>query len=215
MVRGVLQDCGVRLRIRLIAALVVVGLASVAVVSGVSAEGDGAMMPDASQEESAPTPPGWIKFVGKNLIMKAKGRFHEWRIVESSIDPASLEDAYAVVEVDLSSVDTGIERRDKHLRTPDFFEVETYPVATVRVHSPRPIDDPESAHPRYAARFDINLHGVDKTVEGEIELISPDPVVFEGELVIDRTDFGVGPTPSGWSPMTPKAEIPVRFHVEP
>ncbi len=215
MVRGVLQDCRVRSRVRSIVALVVVGLASVAVASAVAAEGDGAAMSDASQEESAPAPPGWLKFVGRNLIMKAKGTFHEWRIVESSIDPASLEDAYAVVEVDLSSVDTGIERRDDHLRTPDFFEVETYPVATVRVHSPRAIDDPEGEHPRYAAQFDINLHGVDKTVEGEIELISADPVVFEGELVIDRTDFGVGPKPSGWSPMAPKAKIPVRFHVEP
>ncbi|HEB90193.1 MAG TPA: YceI family protein [Deltaproteobacteria bacterium] len=211
MVHGLLED----LRVRIVMLMVVVGLASAAIVPAVSAEEDATAAAGAAQAmESAPAPPGWIKFVGKNLIMKAKGTFHRWRIVESSIDPASLEDAVAVVEVDLSSVDTGIERRDKHLRTPDFFEVETYPVATVRVHSPRPIEDPKSEHPRYEALFDIDLHGVEKTVEGEIELISADPIVFEGELVIDRTDFGVGPKPSGWSPMTPKAEIPVRFHVE-
>ena len=167
--------------------------------------------------ESADARPAMIKFVGENLIMKAKGTFHEWRVVESSVDLDALEEAFAVVEVQLASVDTGIEGRDDHLRTPDFFEVDTYPVATVRVHSPEPIPDETNeteAEPRFAVRFDVNLHGVEKTVEGEIVLIDTNPVVIEGELVIDRMEFGVGPEPGFWSPMVPKAEIPVRFRVE-
>jgi len=174
----------------------------------------------AEEVEAAAAPPGTIKFVGKNLVMKAKGTFHDWRVVESSVDLDAIADAFAVVEVQLASVDTGIEGRDDHLRNPDFFEVETYPVATVRLHSPHPISDEgdkseaSAAPQRFAVHFDVNLHGVEKTVLGEIVLISTNPLVFEGELIIDRMAFGVGPEPGFWSPMVPKAEIPVRFHVE-
>lgn len=180
----------------------------------------------AEDVEVAAAPPGTLKFVGKNLMMKAKGTFHDWRVVESSVDLDAIADAFAVVEVQLASVDTGIEGRDDHLRNPDFFEVETYPVATVRLHSPEPIpdeggktdeseeSDETAAQLRFAVHFDVNLHGVEKTVLGEIVLINTNPLVFEGEVVIDRMAFGVGPEPGFWSPMVPKAEIPVRFHVE-
>ena len=49
---------------------------------------------------------------------------------------------------------------------------------------------------------------------GVEDSLSLDPLIFEGNLTIDRMDFGVGPKPGFWSPMVPKAEIPVKFHVE-
>jgi polyisoprenoid-binding protein YceI len=168
----------------------------------------------AEDTEAEVSPPGTLEFLGENLIMKAEGTFHEWRVVESSIDVEALDDAFALVEVELASLDTGIERRDDHLRDPDFFEVETYPLAMVRVHSPQLIEDESSTQPHFAVRFDVNLHGVEKTLDGEVEIISLDPLIFEGNLTIDRMDFGVGPKPGFWSPMVPKAEIPVKFHVE-
>ncbi len=169
---------------------------------------------DAEESESVAAPPGELKFVGRNLLAKAKGVFHEWRIVESSIDLAAIDEAFVVVEVSLDSVDTGIKRRDRHLRDPDFFETETYPVANVRVHSPQPIEDDTTEEKRFSVRFDIDLHGVKKTLDGEIRLLGTDPIVFEGDVTIDRMDFGVGAKPSRWNPMSPKAEIPVRFRVE-
>jgi hypothetical protein len=45
-------------------------------------------------------------------------------------------------------------------------------------------------------------------------LVDTDPLIFEGNLTIDRMEFGVGPKPGFWSPMVPKAGIPVNFHVE-
>ena len=158
--------------------------------------------------------PGTLEFVGHNLFGDANGKFHAWRITESSVDPAALADSYAVVEVDLASVDTGIVRRDDHLRDPDFFEVEKFPVARIRVHSLMASGDPELGQPRFAASFDIDLHGVQKTVEGEIRRVSEAPLIFEGGLVLDRVVFGVGAPPSRWNPMSVKAEIPVSFRVE-
>lgn len=158
--------------------------------------------------------PGRLEFVGKNAFATANGVFHEWRVVESEVDPLAIADSYAVVEVYLESVDTGSGRRDDHLRNPDFFEVETYPVARVRVHSARPLGQTEAGRPRFSARFDIDLHGVQKSLEGEVVLVGDNPVAFEGSLVVDRMDFGVGPPPSRWNPMAVKAEIPIRFRIE-
>ena len=120
-----------------------------------------------------------------------------------------------MVRVDLASIDTGIERRDDHLRNPDFFEVERYPVATVRVHSFRADGQTDAGRPRYRARFDFDLHGVEKTLEGEVVLVSESPPRFEGSLVLDRTDFGIGAPPSRWNPMSVAAEIPIRFEAQP
>lgn len=176
----------------------------------------------AQEAEAVTAPPGELRFVGRNWFAKARGVFHEWRVVEASIDPERLEESWALIEVALDSVDTGIERRDEHLRTEDFFETATWPVSRVRVHSPRPIpDDPDTDEDdetpdgdRYAASFDVDLHGVQRTLEGEIVRVGTAPTVFTGELVIDRTEFGVGPKANRWNPMAPGAEIPVTFRIE-
>ena len=88
------------------------------------------------------------------------------------------------------------------------------PLAKVRSHSPRPIEDPSGEHLRFAVRFDVDLHGVEKTLDGEIVLLGSSPLIFEGKLTIDRMEFDIGPKPGFWSPMVPKAEIPVSFRVE-
>ncbi|MCR9094556.1 MAG: YceI family protein [bacterium] len=160
-----------------------------------------------------PSPPGTIRFIGKNAFATADGTFHAWRVVDRSIDPADPAGSWAVVEIDLASVDTGIARRDDHLRDPDFFEVETWPTARVRAHSLAPAGANDENRPRFTAKFDVELHGVQNTIDGEVVLVETSPTTFEGTLVVDRMAFGVGPRPSRWNPMSIDAEIPVRFRV--
>ncbi len=168
-----------------------------------------------SQDESESSAPGKIEFTGKNLIATAEGTFHEWRVVAFAVDPERLEQSWALVEIDLASVDTGIKRRDDHLRDPDFFEVSTYPTARVRGHSLVAAGENEAGQPRYKASFDVDLHGVQKTIEGEVLVTRGEKIRFEGSLVVDRTDFGVGPPiGSRWNLMAVKAPIPVRFSFE-
>ena len=159
-------------------------------------------------------PPGVIEFVGENMIATANGVFHRWRIVESRVEAAAIDESFALIEVDLASVDTGNSRRDDHLRDPDFFDIETHPVARVRVHSARPNGQTDDGHLRFDVDFDIDLHGVQQTLAGEVVVVSEIPLVFEGRLIVDRTKFGVGPPPSRWKPLAVKAEIPIRFEVE-
>lgn len=153
----------------------------------------------------ADSPPGEIRFIGKNALAKAKGTFHDWKVVEVEIDPQDLSAGHVVVEVDVASVDTDNKRRDDHLRTADFFEVERWPTARVRVHSAKPIEGD-----RYTAQFDLEIRDQRKTVEGVFEITGRAPLQVRGELTIDRMDFGVG-EPKTWNPLSITQEIPIRF----
>ncbi len=56
----------------------------------------------------------------------------QWKIVKGSVDfdPDDIAGTKVSVTIDAKSVDTGVSALDDHLRTADFFEVETYPEIT-------------------------------------------------------------------------------------
>lgn len=212
------------LRANRLGVLVLAGLASVFVAMGspadqpVSDPGAG----DAADLAASPPPgaahsaaaKGRIGFFGHNLFGTADGEFRAWRVVEHSIDLANPTASHAVVEVTLASIDTKSESRDEHLRTADFFDVAKFPVATVHGHSPRALEPSKQGRPRYAVQFDVDLHGVKKTLAGEVEIVETEPVVVEGGFLMQRTDFGVGEKPSRWNPAAIDDEVPVRFRIE-
>ncbi|MFK7897870.1 MAG: YceI family protein [Myxococcota bacterium] len=194
--------------------LLLVGLFSALAFVGV-----GSPLAQAAEEASSPsavTPPGKIEFVGKNLIANAEGTFHRWHVVEKQIDLAMPDKSYVVVEVDLSSIDTKNESRDDHLRTADFFDVETFPTARVRGYGLQATGETEAGVKQFSLSFDLDLHGVKKTVQGEARLLetSPTGTRFEGDLEINRVDFGIGSPASRWNPMSIKEMIPIHFEVE-
>ena len=220
------------LRANRLAVLVVMGLASVFVAMGSPADepvsdpraSDAAAL--AASPARAPSlpagppaapsapPNGRIGFFGHNIFGTAAGEFHAWRVIDHSIDLAEPAASYAVVDVNLASVDTKSEGRDEHLRSADFFDVAKFPVATVRGHSPRALEPSKQGRPRYAVQFDVDLHGVKKTLAGELEVVETEPVVVEGGFLIRRTDFGIGEEPSRWNPVDIDDEVPVRFKIE-
>jgi polyisoprenoid-binding protein YceI len=166
----------------------------------------------AEKEEAAePLSPGSITFVGRNMIGKAKGTFHEWRLTRANIDRENPAVGEVEIEIDIASIDTGIGRRDNHLRSDDFFDIEKFPKATVRVHDAVRKGKSERGLPLYGAQFTVRIRDVEKTLEGEFELTSEDPPTVEGGLELNRMDFGVGSKHSGWNPMSVKENIPVRF----
>ena len=157
------------------------------------------------------SPAGTISFEGRNLFGTAKGTFHRWRITHAEVDRSRPEKGVVVVELDIESIDTGNRRRDKHLRSDDFFDAASYPKATVRVHGTRPDGQSERGNPRYTAKFDVHIKEVEKSLDGAFEVTSLDPPTVEGELTIDRVEFGVGGPYRRWNPMSVKREVPVRF----
>ncbi|MDG2304556.1 MAG: YceI family protein [Candidatus Binatia bacterium] len=158
-------------------------------------------------------PPGYVRFVGENTIATANGEFKRWKIVKAEIDPNDPAAGVVEIEIDVASLDTDNQKRDDHLRNPDFFEVEKFSTATVRVHNVRKGDGAGSGKD-YDATFDVKIHGVAKSVEGKFAVVSTSPPIVEGKLVLDRMDFGVGQPHSAVNPMSIGQEIPVTFRAE-
>ena len=72
-----------------------------------------------------------IEFVGRHLmITKVRGRFTDFT-GELTIGEAP-EDSSVAVTIDAASVDSGEPRRDEHLRSADFFDVENHPTISFR-----------------------------------------------------------------------------------
>ncbi len=124
------------------------------------------------------------------MVSKVRGRFRTFsgQIVTGE-DPLS---SSVTAEVGLSSIDTGNEQRDNHIRSADFFEVETYPTMTYRSTGVRAEGDD------FVLDGQLTLKGVTKDVPLTLEIngFGPDPyggtrAGFSATAEINRRDFGV------------------------
>jgi polyisoprenoid-binding protein YceI len=127
-----------------------------------------------------------VGFTVRHLMSKVRGQFEKF---EGSLTTGdSLEDTRATATIDLNSVNTRDEQRDGHLRSADYFDVETFGQMTFTTTS----------FDGTTAVGDLTLKGVTKPVELEVEFlgIGQDPwggqrLGFEATGVINRKDFGV------------------------
>ena len=71
-----------------------------------------------------------VEFVGRHMISKVRGRFTEF--TGTILVGDTPEDSSVEVEVVAGSVTTHFEQRDNHLKSGDFFELETYPTFSFR-----------------------------------------------------------------------------------
>ncbi|HVF19089.1 MAG TPA: YceI family protein [Mycobacteriales bacterium] len=126
------------------------------------------------------------------MVAKVRGRFTDFTGT-LRLDDERPERSSAEVAVQLASVDTGNPQRDEHLRTGDFFEVETFPTMTfVSTDASARGDD------GYSLTGDLTIHGVTKPVRFDVTLqgTALDPfgnerIGFEGSTTISRKDWGL------------------------
>ena len=121
------------------------------------------------------------------MVSRVRGAFND---VSGSADIA---DDLAEVIIQTASVDTRSEGRDEHLRSADFFDVETYP--EIRFVSSA-IDEVDEGS--YIVTGELTIRDMTKTVSVPLELIGVDTDPFgnlraglEGSRRIDRKDWGV------------------------
>ena len=124
------------------------------------------------------------------MVSKVRGRFTKFggQLVTAD-DPAR---SSVTAEIDLRSINTGQDQRDDHIRSADFFEVETYPTMTYKSTGIR-VQDGE-----YILDGDLTLKGVTKRVPLHLELngFGPDPyggvrAGFTATGELNRRDFNV------------------------
>jgi polyisoprenoid-binding protein YceI len=74
-----------------------------------------------------------IEFAVRHMVVSTvRGRFDEFT-VDADIDVDDPSATRGIVNVKTASVDTREEQRDAHLRSPDFFDAETYPDMTFTI----------------------------------------------------------------------------------
>ncbi len=107
----------------------------------------------------------------------------------------------ADVTIETTSVESNCEPRDNHLRTPDYFEVETYPTITFK--SKRV----ERANGGFRMIGDMTMHGVTRevTLEGNVsEPISDNQGNPRRGLMasgtVKRAEFNLGPAVGAVAP---------------
>jgi polyisoprenoid-binding protein YceI len=126
------------------------------------------------------------------MISKVRGQFNQWKGTfeydESDPTRSKLE-----VHIDAASIDTREEKRDAHLRSPDFFDVEKYP-ELVFVSTSVERDGGDD----FVVNGDLTIHGVTRPVQLKVEGLgrTRDPwggerTGFSAATTISRKDFGL------------------------
>ena len=95
-----------------------------------------------------------VGFAVKHMgIATIRGEFKEFEGTLEVGEDLSTAKAYGTVKV--ASVDTNEDARDAHLRSPDFFDAETYPELTFESTSIEPLDEET-----FRITGELTLHGV-------------------------------------------------------
>ena len=133
-----------------------------------------------------------VGFVVRHLVVtKVRGRFAQFSgTIVTGDNPL---DSTVDIEVDLNSITTNNEQRDGHLRSADFFEVESYPTMTYKASGARQDGD------KFVLDGELTLKGVTKVVPLTFELngIGENPMAggtvagFSAHASINRKDFNV------------------------
>jgi len=134
-----------------------------------------------------------LGFVARHaMVTKVRGSFTDFA-GSLTLNGASPADSSATVTVQMASVDSGTTDRDAHLKSADFFDVETYPTMSFASTGVKQTDGDE-----FILLGDLTIKDVTRPVEIEVELdgIVTDPfgntrAGFEGEAEISRKDFGL------------------------
>ena len=125
------------------------------------------------------------------MISKVRGQFAgpTGTITFDAANPAA---ASVEATVDASTVDTQVADRNNHLKSADFFDVETYPTITFKSTAVESVND---THAKVSG--DLTIKGVTKPVVLDAEFYGvqsnpqSDHAGFYATTVIDREDFGL------------------------
>lgn len=125
-------------------------------------------------------------------LSQVKGKFTDFTITLNN-DEKDITKSNVSVVIKATSINTGIEGRDRHLRTADFFDVEKFPEITFKS------ERIEKKGKQFIAHGPLTMHGVTKeialpfTVNGTFKNPTNQKfsVGYSAKLVLNRRDFGI------------------------
>ena len=142
-----------------------------------------------------------VNFTVKHFFTPVNGSFGKWDI-DLQYDAENPEKSSVTATIDIASVATGNDKRDNHLRSGDWFEVETWPTMTFTSTKVEKLGDN-----KLVAHGTLDIKGHKKEVELAITHLGTKQIPaemqeamrglkevasFEATTSIDRGDFEVG-----------------------
>jgi polyisoprenoid-binding protein YceI len=135
-----------------------------------------------------------VQFAVRHLMVSTvRGRFRKVQGT-ATVDDADPTKSSVTATIDAASIDTGNEKRDAHLRQPDFLDVEKHPTLTFTSKSVA-----SAGANKWKVTGDLTLHGVTKQVVLDVEG-SPAPTADPygnvklggvATTTIKRSDYGI------------------------
>lgn len=134
-----------------------------------------------------------VEFTVSHLVIsEVTGRFKEYEGNLTHTKP-DFSDGKIEAIIQVKSIDTDNERRDAHLLSPDFFNIENFPTITFKSKSIKKINDA-----KYEIIGDLTINGITKQVildtkyKGETkDMYGNTRAAFKATTSINRFDYDV------------------------
>jgi polyisoprenoid-binding protein YceI len=134
-----------------------------------------------------------IGFVARHaMVTKVRGSFNEFD-GSGYFDADQPSNSHLELTIQAASIDSRNADRDGHLRSNDFFDMETYPTISYRSTAVEVVDADT-----YRVTGDLTMKGVTKpvTIDFEYTGTAVDPfgntrLGLEGNVVVNRKDWGI------------------------
>lgn len=125
-------------------------------------------------------------------LSQVKGKFTDFAITLNHDEKDITKSSVSVV-IKATSIDTGIDRRDTHLRSADFFDVEKFPEITFKS------ERIEKKGEQFIAHGPLTMHGVTKqialpfTITGTYKNPTNNKrtMGYSAKMALNRRDFGI------------------------
>ena len=131
-----------------------------------------------------------VGFQIRHFVSKVRGKFKD---VKGTItaDESAWQDGVIDVEIATASISTDNDRRDGHLKSPDFFAADSFPV--IRFQSTRIERSGDNAriHGNLTMRGVTRAVVLDGTLTGIMKSAQGDRIGFEASTTVNRVDYGV------------------------
>jgi polyisoprenoid-binding protein YceI len=125
------------------------------------------------------------------MVTTVRGAFKEFEGT-AHVDTANPANSKVELTINADSIDTGVADRDAHLRSADFFEIESHPQITFSS------TDVERDGDEWTITGDLTIRGITKPISIVFESTGSarDPfgnlrIGFEGQATLSRKDWGL------------------------
>jgi polyisoprenoid-binding protein YceI len=133
-----------------------------------------------------------VGFSVRHFLTKVPGRFTQFSGT-ITVDRDNLENSSVDATIDVGSVSTYNDKRDTHLKSPDFFDAANFGTITFKSKSWKKTGDGT-----FDVTGDLTIHGVTKEVVLKVDLLGFGPGMMGAQLsgwdasvTLNRSDFGV------------------------